>query len=141
MKNIIFSEKTKEKFRKIYGTSIQVSSLNNKLLYTFYLAIKTGEFFNCDYKKILKYAQSDKIFQDKYILSIQFSSEHFLLRSKNKIIFIYLLDYKYLLSFNTSRETGKHFNINNSVIMRYTKSGKIYKEKYILLLKKFIPDP
>jgi hypothetical protein len=59
--------------------------------------------------------------------------------AKGTTIYLFSLDKNLIQTFHSSRMAAKHFNTSNGVIMRYTRSGKIYKEKYILSLKEIYP--
>lgn len=53
------------------GTSIYLYSLNGQLLNTFSSSREAGEFLKCNHSTIIKYARSNTIFYDQYILSLK----------------------------------------------------------------------
>jgi len=56
------------------------------------------------------------------------------------LIFLYSLDLEELKTFSSSRAAAEHFNCCNKTIMRYARSNKIFKDKYILSLKGLSPE-
>lgn len=64
------SEDTKAKISLIKGTKIYVYSSNNsELINSFSSARKAAEFFSVSKDTITKYARTEQIFQEKWILS------------------------------------------------------------------------
>jgi hypothetical protein len=53
------------------GTTIYVYNLDHQLLYTFYSFRDAAKYFNANDRTIMKFARSEGIFRDKYILSLK----------------------------------------------------------------------
>lgn len=51
-------------------------------------------------------------------------------------IFVYSIDEIFVNSFPSARLAGQYFNTGSKTILKYVRSGKIYKEKWILKFSK-----
>jgi group I intron endonuclease len=56
-------------------------------------------------------------------------------KARGKSIFVYSLQIELLFTFPSSRAAAKHFNCDDSQIMRYARSRYIFKKEYILSLE------
>lgn len=56
-------------------------------------------------------------------------------KTRGTTIYLYSLDYQFLNTFPSSRAAAKHFKCGDPMIMKYARSGKIFKDQYILSLK------
>jgi group I intron endonuclease len=65
----IISIETLAKMSVAQGTTIFVYDLNNYFINTFSSIRKAGKYFNCSFTTIKKYTLTEKLFQDKWILS------------------------------------------------------------------------
>jgi group I intron endonuclease len=52
--------------------------------------------------------------------------------TRGTAIFVYSEDDLLVNNFPSARQTGKFFNTDSKTILRYLKSGKVFKEKWIL---------
>jgi group I intron endonuclease len=55
--------------------------------------------------------------------------------SRSFTIYLYSLDLELITIFPSSKKTGKYFESSNTTIMKYVRSGEVFKDKYILSLK------
>jgi group I intron endonuclease len=69
LKGKTHSEETKAKMSVAKGTTIFVYDSEGSLISTFSSIREAGKYFNCSYTTINKYAISEELFQDKWILS------------------------------------------------------------------------
>lgn len=56
---------------------------------------------------------------------------------KGMAIYLYSLDLNLIECFTSSQKAAKYFGSNNSTILKYARSGAVFKKKYILSLKEF----
>ena len=129
------SKETREKMSKAKGSTIYVYNLDIILLNTFFSAKGAAKYFFCGHVTIIKYARSNYIFKNEYILSLEPLKSNFTpILPKSYTIYIYSLDNQLLHTFNSSRVAAKHFDVDSKTILNYTKSGKIFQKKFILSL-------
>jgi hypothetical protein len=134
--------KTKEKLSIANGSIIFIHTLELECLQTFPSSRSAAEPSVPSAPTILKYAQSNKIFRDQYILSLGPLKSNFQptpLKKYQITIFVYLLDSvgrpgQLFNTFPSSKATAKHFNCSHHTILKYAKSQEIFKNKYVLSL-------
>ena len=93
----------------------------------------------------MRYARSNQIFKDQYILSLKPLESNSLplhnsLQHKGFIIYLYSLDYQLLQTFFSATKAAEYFDSTRHTIIKYAKSGNIFKNKYILSLKEILPQ-
>jgi len=57
--------------------------------------------------------------------------------SKGITIYLYSLEHQLLLTFSSSRAAAEHFKCGKNTIMKFARSGKIFKNQFILSLEEF----
>jgi len=133
-----YSIETKDKMSQTKGTIIYKYSLDLILLKTFPSSKVAAKFFKASNSSIMKYARSNHIYKDQYILSLKLLTSDFILIkaiSQKITIYVYSLDYQLLKTFPSSLSAADYFNCSDTTIMRNARSGKIFQDKYILSLK------
>jgi len=58
--------------------------------------------------------------------------------TRGTIIYVYSLDNQLLNTFPSSRTAAKYFKCGDPTIMKYARSGKIFKDQYRLSLKELL---
>jgi len=56
-------------------------------------------------------------------------------KSQGTTIYVFSLQGQFIESFTSARMAKKYFNSNKSTIMKYARSGKIFRDQYILSLE------
>lgn len=135
------SIESKEKMSQTKGTIIYQYSLELDLLSSFLSSKAAAKYFKASNSSIMKYARSNYIYKDQYILSLELLNSDFTIVQANTRripIYVYSLygtSYQLLNTFPSSLSAAKYFNCSDATIMRNARSGKIFKVKYILSLK------
>lgn len=113
----------------VYSSIFKGSAYDRRLLNTFTSASAAGKHFNCDTKTILKYAQSNVIFQEKFLISLKPLSSDFipvLPKTQGSTIFVYSLDKKLLNTFSSAIRASKALNYSHMMIIKYARLGEIF---------------
>jgi len=132
------SEEFKLKLSQDMGTKIYLYSLDNTLIQTIPSVMKAVKELKASHITIMKYAKSHDIFRNKFILSLEPLKSDFKppVEKVGTTIFLFTPDGIFLDSFPTLNEAANHFECGISTVWRYARSGKVFKEKYILSLEK-----
>ncbi len=71
----------------------------------------------------------------RYGKSISDETRNKISEVKGLTIYLYTLDFKLIESFFSSQKAGKYFGSSNSTILKYARSGAIFKNEYVLSFK------
>jgi len=133
-------EETKDKISKALGNTVFVYSLDRELLLTFPSSRVAAKHFHCSCTMILKCAQSQNIFKNKYIFSLEILNINHKTTYPNRTIFTYTLDNQLLSTFSPAEVASKYFSCTGDTILKYARSRNIFKSKYILSFEKLNND-
>lgn len=136
------SQSSKDQISQTLGTIIYQYSLSSdnrpdQLLDTFPSSKFASKKFNTNTNTIMKYARSNNIFKDQYILSLVPLNFNFVATppsSRKKLVYVYYLDYQPFKTFPSVFLASKFFQTYPSSIMKFARSGDIFLDKYILSL-------
>jgi len=151
MKGKTHSKISIQKMIEARGTAIYLYSLDsdnklNQLLNIFPSSQVAAKELECSDFSIRKYARSNYIFQNQYILSLEPLTSAFkaftnkFSRHEGIIIYIYSLDGQLIESFTSATKAGLYLKLTRQTIMNYAHSNKILKNKFILSLKELSPS-
>jgi len=141
------SEETRKKMSITKGGSlIYLYSVEEiTLLRTFVSSYLAADYLKCSDTTVMKYAKSNYIFKDQYILSFSLLESDFTPTLPNFIkrgstVFVYSLQSVLLHTFPSYTAATKFFNSTDTTIIRYIRSSKVFQDQYILSLESFKSD-
>lgn len=131
------------------GTIVEVYEDNNLIL-TFDSLTKAGEYFNVRYSTIQRYADSTKLWDNKYLFKLTpkvdidnvdvISDKSLLLpldptitkstNPRGTVVDVYNKDNELVYKFNTVTDACKYMHITANTLLRLVKSGELYLNKW-----------
>jgi hypothetical protein len=136
-------QNSKDKISQTMGTIIYLYSLGpnnkpNQLLETFPSSKSASKNFNTNTNTIMKYARSNNIFRDQYILSLEPLNFNFVYSqptTRNITVFVYSLDCQLLQTLPSLSSAIKFFSTYSSSVLNHAQHNYVFQDKYILSLK------
>jgi hypothetical protein len=140
----LFKRIKKSQSITIYLYSYDPKSTEFQLISSFSSASTAAEYLNTSGNRVLRYARSHHVLNDKYILSLEPLTSDFQPSLgvvqpgiKGTTIYLYSLDYQKLETFYSLRNAGNYLKINHSTVLKYARSNSILKNQYILSFEEF----
>ena len=136
------SEEIRNKMSEAKGTTIFLYSLELELLSTFTSIKIAANLLNAGETTISKYIKSGAVFREKYILSSVLLDKDF--KPTNNvdrpgkaliIRFHQSLHDLCLETFSSATQAAKYFGSKKETILKYVRSGDIFRDQYILSLE------
>ena len=143
-KNYLFgknlSKEIRTKMSQAKGTTVFLYSLDFQLLNIFSSIRAVTKHLNSYDHTISKYIKSRAVFRNEYILSLSPLEKNFdhiyNIDSPGKALTIYLysLDHELLKTFSSATQAAKYLKSKKETIIKYARSGEIFRDQYILSL-------